>query len=144
MQSNSLAVKILERISAYYYLGDWSISLHEASVVAHNISNRHDKTSTEFVGDLLGIKAHNYSKSDYKEILNLNEFDPHKAIYVSIAYGAVHRDGRIHGRHALRLKNMQKIDSSDKYRLELINPWNNEKTEELIVSEEELSNRNDI
>ncbi|RUR09651.1 hypothetical protein [Legionella sp. km772] len=142
VRSNSLAVKILERISAYYYVGDWNQFEVLASVVAHDINNRHDKTSTEFVGDLLGFNAHNYPGSSFEKILKLQELDPNQAVYISMSYGDKDAFDQIHGRHALRLKSFAKI-GYDQYRLKLINPWDNspDKVETLVLSSAELASR---
>lgn len=128
VKSNSLAVKILERISAYYYVGNWSPLRHLASVEAHNIANRHDTTSTKFVGALLGFKTHDYPGTDFKRILTLQQFDPTPAVYISMAYGHKDAYGKFHGRHALRLKSWEEVNINGKniYRLSLINPWDNQ------------------
>ena len=64
--TNSLAVKIIERLSAYYYKAEWDDRAaigpggvrRPGSVYAHNIKDRHDGSSTTFVGKLVGIYAH--------------------------------------------------------------------------------------
>ncbi len=101
-QTNSLAVKILERISSYYYVSDWNNDGILASVLAHNIALRHSDTSTTFVGTLLGIDA--YDTRDLDQIIKLKTINPQLPVYISMSYGKPDIFGKFHGRHALRVE----------------------------------------
>lgn len=137
--SNSLAVKILERLSSYYYVSDWDYSQPLASVKAHNISVRHNESSTAFVGKLLGIEA-----QDSKDINSIIEFkiaNPQASVYISIDYGNIDSFGKRHGRHALRIdKIIPNPKSPGGYDFSLANPWNNQERE--IYNLDDIRERN--
>jgi hypothetical protein len=138
VQSNSLAVKILERISPYYYVGKWNPNDPFASVLAHNINNRHNDTSTVFLGNLVGIQAYDYTSADVESIIRLKKINPTQAVYMSMLYRKQDSHGAIHSRHALRLKEVIQT-GLDSYNFVLANPWDNTVTE--LFSLEDIKKR---
>ncbi|CEG55803.1 sbcc family protein [Legionella fallonii] len=137
VQSNSLAVKILERLSSYYYVADWNNDVMLASVFAHNTKLRHSDTSTAFVGKLLGIDA--YDTKDIDQIIKLKAINPQLPVYISMSYGERDIFGQYHGRHALRIESITPNPPSS-YTFVLRNPWNNQITESYTL--EDIKKRN--
>ncbi|RYB30339.1 hypothetical protein D7227_14995, partial [Legionella pneumophila] len=137
VKSNSLAIKILERLSSYYLASDWNPNLPLASIVAHNGSKgskRHNETSTKFVGQLLGFMAHD--TRDIHEIIRFKTTAPQEPVYISIKYGEVDSNGVRHGRHALRLDRIiPNPKSAGGYDFVLVNPWNNQLKETYSLDE---------
>lgn len=132
VQTNSLAIKVLERISSYYYTGDWDHTGESGSLTAHSISQRHMESSTRFVGKLLGIHAEDTEEMD--EIIKLKLMNPREAVYISFAYGEPDANGKIHERHALRIdKVVPKTNGG--YDFILVNPWDNQKEETFSLGE---------
>lgn len=132
VDTNSLAIKILERISSYYYTGEWPNEDIGASIAAHDISSRHKGSSTEFVGKFLGVEAQDTRSLD--DIIKLKTINPAQPVYISMAYGRKDYQGKIHGRHALRIdKVVPKLP--DGYDVILINPWDNQKRETFTLDE---------
>lgn len=124
--TNSLAIKILERVSAYYYTGEWPNDDLQASVIAHNIPERHlYTTSTEFVGKFLGVHAQD--TTSLNDIIKLKAINPTQPVYISMSYGRSNF-GVQHGRHALRIDRIVPKPSGE-YDFILINPWDNQKEE---------------
>ncbi|WP_133135296.1 protein kinase domain-containing protein [Legionella rowbothamii] len=132
VESNSLAVKILEHISSYYYIGYWDNGDPSASLVAHDIAERHQESSTVFAGKLLGLEA--VDTHDINAIINLKTKYPNEPIYISMDYGNRDGSGRIHGRHALRIEQITPMQHGD-YQVVLVNPWDNTKQEIFTLSE---------
>lgn len=132
VQSNSLAVKILECISSYYYVGAWDNDEVDASIFAHDIPERHQETSTVFVAKLLGLEA--IDTRDVNAIINLKAISPNEPIYISMEYGSRDTFGQTHGRHALRIQSLTPIQGDD-YEVVLINPWDNTKEEVFTLSD---------
>ncbi|HAU1477037.1 hypothetical protein SFB61_04700 [Legionella pneumophila] len=132
VQTNSLAIKVLERISSYYYTGDWDHTGESGSLTAHSIRQRHMESSTRFVGKLLGIHAEDTEEMD--EIIKLKLMNPREAVYISFAYGEPDANGKIHERHALRIdKVLPKTNGG--YDFILVNPWDNQKQETFSLGE---------
>lgn len=129
VKTNSLAVKILEHLSSYYYVEDWDHGADiMASVIAHNVSNRHQGTSTEFVGRLLGVDTEDLN--DIDKIIKLKTLAPEYPVYISMSYGVKDIYGNTHGRHGLRLdKIIRNPLMAGGYEFVLVNPWDNQKTE---------------
>jgi hypothetical protein len=132
VESNSLAVKILEHISSYYYIGHWENTDPSASLVAHGIPIRHKESSTIFVGKLLGLEA--IDTQDINAIIKLKAMYPDEPIYISMDYGNRDASGHIHGRHALRIEQITPMQNGD-YQVVLVNPWDNTKQEIFTLSE---------
>ncbi|HIG0327451.1 TPA: Dot/Icm T4SS effector CegC2 [Legionella pneumophila] len=129
VKSNSLAIKILERLVSYYYAGDWSNTDPLASVVAHDIPDRiAGFTSTAFLGKFFGIQAEDIPYSKLDDIIKLKLMNPDEPVYISMSYGKVDRFGKFHGRHALRIDKIIPKGSGN-YDFVLINPHDNSKTE---------------
>lgn len=127
VQTNSLAVKILERLSSYYYAFNRPNHRRTSSLAAHDLSKRFKESSTVFVAKLLGIYAHEIS--DINEIIKIKNICPELPIYTSMHY-------RTEQRHALRMSDlMPNQQTPEEYKVALINPWNNELTEIWSLSE---------
>lgn len=137
VQTNALALKILERISSYYYTSEWSNEDLLASIVAHNIRARHSTSSTEFVGKFIGVEAHD--TRNLGEIIKLKIINPAQPVYISMSYGRPDQYGIIHSRHALRIDRVIK-KSDGTYDFVLINPHNNTKRE--IFKLDDIKKRN--
>lgn len=125
--TNSLAVKILERISSYYQLNTADFTDPLASVFAHNRTGIiYKNTSTEFAGKLLGIPVQEGNTID--EIIKYKTIYPQAAVYLSINYNVQDASGTLHSRHALRIDKIIS-DSNGEYQFILKNPWDNQKDE---------------
>ena len=137
VQTNALALKIIERISSYYYTGEWPNEDPLASIVAHKIRSRHSMSSTAFVGKFIGVEAHDTKNID--DMIKLKMINPAQPVYISMSYGRPDQNGVINGRHALRIDQViQKSNGS--YDFVLINPHNNQKRE--TYSQDEILKRN--
>ncbi|HAT8177937.1 TPA: Dot/Icm secretion system substrate [Legionella pneumophila] len=140
VKSNSLAIKILERLVSYYYAGDWSNTDPLASIVAHDIPDRiAGFTSTAFLGKFFGIQAEDIPYSGLDDIIKLKLMNPDEPVYISMSYGKVDSYGKFHGRHALRIDKIIPKGSGS-YDFVLINPHNNSKTETYSLNELEKRN----
>ncbi len=131
VQTNSLAVKILERLSAYYFVSDWDKAATNASIIAHNLDDRYSGSPTRFVGRLTDIDA--YDTTNVEEIIKLKTINPRLPVYISIRYGDADASGVIHERHALRIKHI--IPKHPDYQFVLVNPWNNRLEEPYSLDE---------
>lgn len=123
-----LAVKILEKLSCYFYLND--VDSFEMTLDAHNSSNRHEGTSTAFVGAFLGVAVQ--EESDIGRIIRLKTLDTNYPIYMSMDYKK--------GRHAFRLKTVG-TDERGQHVFSLVNPHNNTKTPELYTLDQVQKNK---
>ncbi|MFO8539402.1 Dot/Icm secretion system substrate [Legionella pneumophila] len=140
IKSNSLAIKILERLVSYYYAGDWSNTNPLASVIAHDIPDRiAGFTSTAFLGKFFGIEAEDIPYSKLDDIIKLKLMNPDEPVYISMSYGKVDGFGKFHGRHALRIDKIIPKGHGD-YDFVLINPHDNSKTETYKL--DDLNKRN--
>ncbi|CEG55609.1 sbcc family protein [Legionella fallonii] len=129
VSSNSLAVKILEHISSYYFATAWN---QQHSIIAHDQKERYEgHEAAVFVSELLGIEG-NYTK-DYDKIIKLKAINPEQPLYVEMDYGTPDEFGKIHGYHALRIKRIEKKSTSCDFIL--VNPWENEKEERFSLEE---------
>lgn len=136
--TNSLAVKILEHLSSYYYVEDWAHNGNVMnSIVAHNVNNRHKGSSTEFMGYLLGINTEDLR--DIDKIIKFKTIAPDYPIYISMDYGASDAFGKYHGRHGLRIdKIVANPSSPGGYDFVLVNPWNNQRKETYSLNDIKL------
>ena len=124
--SNSLAVRILERLIPHYYEMEWRDNSAWASIFAHNnLETRYRESDTTFLGKLLGIATHEtYSLYDTIKLKNLF---PHQCVYIAIDYIQLDTHGYLHNRHALRIESIiANPDSLGGYDFILVNPWNNQ------------------
>ena len=136
VQTNSLAVKILEHITSYYFISEGESSEPFISLKAHG-ARRLSETSSLFVGKLFGIDA--YDSFDIAQMIKLKTINPEQPIYISMRWGKTDSHGVDHGRHSLRIKRIvPKVDGDHEF--VLVNPWDN-KTEE-IFSLKEIEKRN--
>jgi hypothetical protein len=134
--TNSLAVKILERLSAYYYVNMWDPNPPDASVVAHSVKLRHSETSTIFVGKFLGIDAHDIDANKINDIIKLKTIAPECPVYISMDYDKTDKYGTKHGRHSLRIdKIVPNSNSPGGYDVVLVNPWNNQGRERFVLND---------
>lgn len=125
-----MAVKILERLTPYYFSCFWDNKPRAASVLAHNIDQPHDSKVTNriFLSQVFGIPCH----TDYEvdKIIRLKLLFPNYPVYISMKYGEVGSDPNEPDRHALRIDKVipdEKIFGN--YQFILVNPWNNQTTE---------------
>lgn len=148
VETDSLAVKIFERISSYYFfkksrledsyyfLSDQDFAV-DASFFAHNERQTANLQSAEFVGLLLGFDV---LELNIDQVIKLMKFDrAHQAIYVSMNYGSLANLGDLHSRHALAVDAYTDYAKNGKMlggeAFDLINPWNNQDKETLLVSD---------
>ena len=142
-KSNSLAVKIIEHISTFYYNAQ-----HEArneTIILHDALDRLDIDSNQFVASLLNLPykrdtaGHNHDALN--RIIHLKTIYPTKPIYISMDWGDADRYGHRHGRHALRVeKIIPPQKPGEDYQFVLRNPWDNTKTQTFTFSD--LKTRN--
>ncbi len=126
VQSNSLAIKILERISSFYYPGEWEYVDSSSSLKAHSLIQRHRESSTLFVGKLLGIHARDCD--EFEEILLLKAMNPKECIYVSMSVDIPDSADGASGRHAFRIERIIP-KSNGNHKFILVNPWDTRKRE---------------
>ncbi|WP_051555107.1 hypothetical protein [Legionella fairfieldensis] len=133
--TNSLAIKILERVSSYFYIRNWELEEQLNSTMAHNTKYpRHETTSTEFVGKLIGV--HSNDTTDIENIIKLKTIFPDYPVYISMIYGNLDGYGNTHGRHALRIDKIVPASVNEGgYKFILVNPWDNQKREEFNLSD---------
>ena len=132
VQTNSLAVKILEHITPYYYSSDWVSSGPFADLLAHSFTERFDKTSTGFVAKLLGLGV--YDSYDIDVIIKLKIIHPEQPIYISMASCASDLE-----KHSLRIKSIVPKGTGD-YEFILVDPHDN--LSETIFTFAEIIKRN--
>ncbi|KGP64057.1 hypothetical protein EP47_07825, partial [Legionella norrlandica] len=138
--SNALAIKILERLVSYYYVGDWNNDDPMASVIAHDIPDRiANVSSTAFVGKFFGIQANDIPGSQIKDMIKLKLMNPEEPVYISMSYGKADIFGKFHGRHALRIDKVIPKGSGN-YDIVLINPHDNTKRETYSLDDIEKRN----
>lgn len=143
VETNCLAIKLLEHILPYYYanrvLGNHALN----SVFAHNEPGRHsaDTSSTEFMGKLLGVKVTDKPQTDIDDMIRQKLTEPDKPLYISMNYGLPDVFGIYHGRHALKVKSIiPHATIAGEYRFILSNPHNNNLEETYLLSD--IRNRN--
>lgn len=126
VKTNALAVKILERLSTYYFSGKWPESMTKShcglrrceSVSAHDVDDRFERGGeVNFVSKLLGIAVQ--ESRDIDTVIKIKSLFPHQPIYIAMKYGKLDQFGKKHELHALK---MHQITSTAFY---LVNPWNN-------------------
>jgi hypothetical protein len=130
---NCLAVKILERLSSYYYITGGGIDIG-ASLIAHNkIGERFKGSPTGFLGDLLGVHvdnllgAHTEERTsqnidrNIEQIIKLFEVNPNAPVYIDMRWGESVA-GLYHEGHALRVDKIV-ADGKGDYIFSLVNPW---------------------
>ncbi|GGI93334.1 hypothetical protein [Legionella impletisoli] len=132
-RTNSLAVKVLERISAYYFRADWDPAPLHASMKAHDdLRDRYSGTAPTFVGNLLGVETED--KKPIDEIIRLKSIYSDLPVYVHIDYGQPDQNGKIHNCHALRVDKLIP-NLSGGYDFLLANPWDNSRREIFTLDE---------
>lgn len=129
--TNSLAVRILERIVSYYYGFNWDRRQRRGSLLAHDEDEfyRHPgESSLTFLSKVLGIKVD--TSLDIHKVIKLKTIYPDLPVYVSIEY--IYGGRRYDSSHALMIERVvSKEDSPGEHDFILINPWNNQRTEEI-------------
>ncbi len=116
VHTNSLAIKILERLISYYYSCDWETN----SLIAHN---------EPYIGDQLNILRNFFSieikqSYDINKMIKLKQRNPDEPIFIGMRYGKFDIYNSHHCQHALRVDKLSS-DSNGQY-FTLINPWNNQ------------------
>ncbi|QMT61054.1 hypothetical protein [Legionella sp. PC997] len=141
VQSNSLAVKIIEHLSSYYFIGSLGTAPN-ISAMAHNFNNRYERTNAAagFVSHLLGTQAYP-APVEYIKTMNesISPYTP--STVVDMKYGSPDASGEIHSVHTLRVHRLEVVHEKPGpiVYFHLVNPWDNSKTE--VFSEEELRKR---
>ncbi|WP_454781978.1 hypothetical protein [Legionella sp. WA2022007384] len=141
VQSNSLAVKIIEHLSSYYFTGSLGTEPN-ISAIAHNFNNRYESTNAAavFVSHLLGTHAYPAPVEYIKKMKeSITPYTP--STVVDMKYGLPDASGEIHSVHTLRIHRLEVVqtESGPIVYFHLVNPWDNSKTE--VFSEEELRKR---
>jgi hypothetical protein len=132
--TNSLALKILERLSTYYLTGQDDSLKYEDSTMLDLHNPRGDSSTRqthEFVAELLGFNHNDFSIDVAIKFLTFSRSFP---IYVAMFYGTPDAYGKIHSAHALRIQQII-ADGKGGYDFILINPWDNKKTETINLTE---------
>ena len=138
VKTNSLAVKILEHLSTYYFDLPQSSqpyqpttgALYSApSLLEHNRQDRFMVTSSKFVGNLLNIDTMDVQENHAITIMVFKDKIPNYPIYIGMEYGIKDQNNKYHGRHAYRLKAIV-MNPNDIHRsyFELVDPHNNTST----------------
>ncbi|HAU0368140.1 TPA: hypothetical protein JBF73_02885 [Legionella pneumophila] len=121
VRTNCLAVKLLERISAYYY---YDIPLVPGepnySVLAHEHRNVQEDPSTVFVANLFSL--YTQDNLSLQQIMQLKKMMPDLPVYLSKKFS-----NEISGRHAYRVNEFKSVDGQQE--VVLVNPWDNQKKE---------------
>lgn len=138
VQSNSLAVKILELLVSFY-LGTNKMNPHKVrnrrKAIAHSLKDydglsEHSKSRThqsdfEFIATLLGIKVIEPTTKRLISLISLFEESSNVSALISMKYGRSDDFGKIHERHALVIENIvPNTKSAGGYDFILVNPWN--------------------
>jgi|GEM_PF-6510889 len=137
VKSNSLAIKILERISAYYFDTAWgegatAAVVYQESKEAHKAAFRFKDPSAEFVANLMGVVA-----SDNLALtgaIKFKKINPAEPVYIELQYGKKDDKGTMHARHALRIDRIEERPDGNHLFI-LRNPWNNLATESFTLQE---------
>ncbi|WP_115710019.1 hypothetical protein [Legionella sainthelensi] len=143
VQSNALAVKILEHLIPYFFIAKWDHTQPQASFSAHSGKNRFGTLSeARFVADILNIQTEDYLINQLDDIIKLKDINASQPVYLAMAYGEIDTFGKTHGGHALRLnKIMANKKEPNRTTFFLINPWHNQEKPE-IYTLDEIKQRN--
>lgn len=123
VQTDALAIKILERLCSYYFYNNWQSN--SSSLAAHSIremcANRLEspKKSMRFIAEWLSLEIQPIPNLPL--LISLKKILPALPIYLSMATERA--------RHAYR------VDGVEDLSLILINPWNNQITERHILTD---------
>lgn len=137
-RSNSLALKILERLASHYYEFNWDRRRRRGSLDAHNFKGErhpsHD-SSTSFLSKILGVKTYRFS---LEQIIKLKHLWPEQPVYVGMEHqSTIDQDSR----HAFLLESVViNQDLPDEHDFILINPWNNQKSEPVKKAQLQIKN----
>lgn len=139
VKTNSLAVKLLERITSYFYdaampeMADLSDPNAIApSIQAHELEGRHiGKTSSKFIAEVLSMGHRSLS---LEEVNKYAKVLPAPPFYLGLDWGEKDRYGRTDGRHAVRL------DSIDNIHVRFANPWDNQEIKSMRLDDLETRN----
>lgn len=118
-ETNSLAVKILERLAVQYYQVR-SQALTDTTLKSHSEKGRYNDSATNFVAKLLGLNSHEFDKIE--DAINIKQVDPEAVIYISKQCGETNQ-GEKHAYHAYRIDQIVP-NNSGSYDFILLNPWN--------------------
>ena len=121
VRTDSLAVKILERICAYYYFEKWqpihtSLSVHSIRQMFCDERNRTPGLSLYFVAQLFSVEARKIE--DVRHLIALKKIIPGLAVYLSL--------NEKNGRHSYGVHSIVLDGASGLERGLLINPWDNQ------------------
>lgn len=148
VMTNSLAVKILERLIPYYFSCPWDTNrpvsagrlVRSDSVNAHNFpGTRINDSETSFLGKLFGVSS--LINPNTRQIIQLKNIFPNQPIYLSMQYGTPDANGVVRTRHAFKIEKTQ-LDKHKpgQYEFILINPSNNSLHQ--VYSQEHIEQNN--
>ena len=141
---NCLAVKIIERISSYYYIQGGGVD-PGASLVAHNADQRYIGSPSAFLANLLGVQSDTvlgeYVKQtpelldrNINNLIKLKKINPNAPVYVQMLWGQ-QLAGLYHSSHALRVDRIEP-DGRGSYNFYLVNPWDTSAAPTVFTLEE--------
>ncbi|CEG56217.1 hypothetical protein [Legionella fallonii] len=152
-KSNCLAVKIMERLSSYYYVKPPKIAGIGESLIAHNHQGHGERymgTATDFVANLMGVHVDQLFGRLYdrqmnfddkvNKLIRLREMNPYAPVYLELNWGQPDAFGKIHGRHAVRVEKIVP-DGRGSYNVHVVNPWNNTRLETQVFNIADLKVR---
>lgn len=131
--TNSLAVKIMERLIPYYFSCPWDTNrpvsggrlVRSDSINAHNFpGTRINDNETSFLGKLFGVSS--LISPNTHQVIQLKNIFPNQPIYLSMRHGTPDENGVVRTRHAFKIEKIQ-LDKHKpgQYEFILINPSNN-------------------
>lgn len=136
-ESNCLAVKIMERLSSYYFVKPPKTAGIGESLIAHDHKHhgeRYTGTAPAFVANLMGVHVDQMFGSErdrrvnfdrnIDKLIRLKQMDPNAPVYLELDWGEPDAHGRIHGRHAVRVEKIVP-DGRGSYNVHIVNPWDN-------------------
>lgn len=119
VQTECLPIKIIERISSYYYYNQTSMPGEpNFSVAMHNNRDSTKDPSAAFVANIFDL----YPKDNLNisQVIALKKAFPNFPVYLSMDYD--------HARHAYSVNAVRETDKN--LMIQLVNPWDNTATEE--------------
>ena len=127
VDSNSLALQILEHVFGYYYydpspaaIAATSPATPSMTVRRHNLTTRKE-ASEIFLAEAFGVSGYDL---DINMSILLKTVDPSAPIYIAMDYHVADSKGMMHAAHALRVDKIVP-DGRGGHNFILVNPWNN-------------------
>ena len=152
-QSNSLAVKILEHLTSYYFTKPWSnieLKPHErsslrpsrikrsASVEAHDLTERFDERESDLVGRMLNVNVVSTTNIEFIRLMKTHLYRD-EPVYVKMHYDDPRDSDNKHKLHALRVHTIEvHPDITEQYVFWFFNPWNNQVAERHVCRKDKV------